>query len=176
MKTYHKNVIFAYNKGYRVDDEGNVISPFSGKALSLYANNKNKEYNVAYYNFSLRNSDKKSINMAVHWLMAYQKYKDEIFDDKIQIRHLDGNSLNNIPSNIAIGSHSDNAFDKSPEVRMRVAVNASSANRKFSDEIIAEIKYKKKNGHTYAMLMDEYNISSKGTLHYMLKTDYVTAK
>ena len=65
-------------------------------------------------------------------------------------------------------------MDVPQDIRMSNAINASKETRKFSDNIVSEIKYKKSIGYTYKQLMDEYNISSKGTLWYILNTEYKT--
>lgn len=46
-----------------------------------------------------------------HRLVAFQKFGIKVFEDKIVVRHLNGNKLDNSPENIMIGSQNDNIKD-----------------------------------------------------------------
>ena len=85
---------------------------------------------------------------------------------------MNGNSLDNSKNNIAIGTASDNAIDKSPDTRRRVSMIASRATsdkiKRISDEVVLEIREDRANGMSYIDLMTKYNISSKGTLSYIV--------
>jgi hypothetical protein len=174
MKNSKSNeyLIGAFEKGYRVIN-GAVISPFSGKPLKL--STKTLKCGYVYKWFTVRSSEGLRVVVKVHRLVAYQKFGEEMFKSKLQVRHLDGNSLNNKNSNIAIGTASENALDKSPEIRMKVAINASAAGRKFSDSKMREVKEYHAKYKSYAEVMEKFNISSKGTLHYILNHNYVTS-
>ena len=74
---------------------------------------------------------------------------------------MDSNSLNNSWDNLKIGTHSDNMMDQSKEIRIN---KASNAHKKYSDELVIEIKADRDSGYSYKDLMLKYNISSKGTL------------
>lgn len=93
-----------------------------------------------------------------------------------QIRHLDGSSLNNSPSNISIGTPSENMLDRLPEDRLNHAIIASTNVRKFTDEEINMIKRDHSITKSYKDTMAIWGISSKGTLHYILNNKYVTKK
>ena len=45
---------------------------------------------------------------------------------------------------------------------------ASNANKKYSDELVEAIKHDKTSGMSYKDLMAKYNISSKGTISYII--------
>lgn len=145
----------AFSKGYRVTKEGNCVSP-KGKLLKLVFSNP-------YLRFSIKNEGK-VLTVKVHRLQAYQKFGDGIYDEGIVVRHLNGNYLDNSWDDIEIGSDSDNMLDIPEEVRV---TKASNAGKVYSDELVDSIKAYKKT-HTYAETMKEYNISSKGTLYYIL--------
>lgn len=106
-------LVVASSQGYRVDKDGSVIFPGKQKKLT----NTN-----GYLLFSI-NSSKKALRIYLHRLQAYQKYGDSIFEDGIEVRHLNGNSLDNSYDNISIGTHTDNMRDKSPYVRKNVRRN-----------------------------------------------------
>jgi hypothetical protein len=164
----NKNVVLAYEKGYRVKN-GEVVSPFSGNARNLGIHARR---NYKRYRFSIRDAaGKKVYPVEVHKLVAYQKYGDKMFEPGIQVRHLDNNSLNNLEDNVAIGTKSENEMDKPKEVRQRTSVNAATAIRKFTDLEMDEIR---KFHTSYKETMEEFDITSKGTLHYILNTEYQT--
>ncbi len=166
----NKWVIVAYEKGYRVNNQGDVISPFSGLRRKLTHTSKFK-----YYRFNIGNLGKK-YSVFVHKLVAYQKYGDELFGDGVVVRHKNNNSLDNSYDNILIGTQTDNMQDRDPKERLYHSIKASTHLRKFSDETIQEIKDRRGNGATYKELMEGFGITSKGSLHYMIHTDYVTKK
>jgi hypothetical protein len=99
----------AFEKGYRVIN-GNVV--YNGNIRKLYSHIKRRDSNtIAYYSFGIRSKEGSRIEIYVHQLMAYQKFGEESFDEDIEVRHIDGNSLNNKEENILIGSKSQNRRD-----------------------------------------------------------------
>lgn len=147
-------LINAFNKGYRVDEYGNVTSP-KNKKLTGYIGS------TGYYIVSTGKVDK----VFVHRLAGYQKFGDEIFKEGVVVRHLNGNSLDNSFNNIEIGSFQDNMMDKSESIRSRCALYASSFIKKHNH---IEILKRRQEGANYKELMKEFNISSKGTLSFII--------
>lgn len=170
---YVKALVTAFEKGYKVDKNGNVTSPFSNKFRKLNAKDRN---GIFYYEFSVRVINNESRNVAVHQLQAFQKFGEEALNEGIHVRHLDGNSLNNSWDNIDIGTQSINMLDRKVEDRLAHSILASTHIRKFTDEIVEEIRFRRGRGATYKELMEAYNISSKGTLWEILNRSYVTIK
>lgn len=150
-------VLIAHSKGYEVTKEGKVIG-VKGNELKL----NNHE---GYYRFNFRDLNGKATSVKVHRLQAYQKFGDEMFVEGIMVRHLDGDSTNNTWNNIAIGTNSDNMMDISAEVRLAKALHATSFSRKHDKEPIRAYYAEHK---SYRKTMEEFNISSKGTLHFIL--------
>ena len=174
MSKAKRVLLFAYDLGYRCDANGNVTSP-TGNILQLYGDGR------GYLCFSVRMTTDihyKPISRAVpvHRLQAYQKFGDRIFDKNIQVRHLNGVSVDNSWDNLDIGSVSDNMMDKTVETRMRCAIAASNKIRRFTDMEMDEIKSFHKEFGSYKKTMERFNISSKGTLHNMLNVKYQTTK
>jgi len=170
-----KAAIQAYKKGYRVRD-GKLYNP-EGKELNPYLNPKG----TGYYQFSIRwNTGGRGFpsrhTVFVHHLIAYQKYGKKAFAAGMQIRHLDNNSINNSYSNISIGSASDNSMDRPPEDRYAHAVRAATDRRLFTDAEVDEIRRLHADGWTYSKLMEEFGISSKGTMSHIIHHDYKTIK
>ena len=148
---------------------GEVISPFTGKPRKL---NIGRQYGYERYRFNIRDEiTKNAYPVEVHKLVAYQKYGNKLLEPKIEVRHLDGDSLNNLEENIAIGTRVDNVQDVLPEDRLASSINASTFNRKFTDLEMEEIR---KFHTSYKETMERFDISSKGTLHYILNTKYQT--
>jgi hypothetical protein len=140
-------------------DDGVLLSK-KGKSVKGYLNDK------GYKNGSFRVKGR-SKHFSFHRLQAYQKFGDLLYKDGIVVRHLDGNKLNNSWSNIDIGTHSDNHMDIPQHIRIARALHAASFIRKHNKvEIIAFYNACK----SYKKTMAQYNISSKGTLHFILNS------
>ena len=166
MNTYQLALKTAYEKGYRVKDNC-VYSPFKKQLLKL----QTSQSGYLHFNIKLQ---RKSIKVFLHRLVAYEKYKDKLFDQGIVVRHLNGNQKDNSFDNICIGTQQENMFDRKPEDRLQHAIKAARANKKFTNEKISYIKQKHLEGMGYKALMEKFQISSKGTLHYILNNEYVT--
>jgi len=150
-------IIIAIDKGYYLNEEGKLF------------NSRNKEvigniYN-GYKHLSIRDNEGE-VKIKFHRLQAYQKYKEKIFEKDIVVRHLNGNSLDNSSENIVIGSQSDNVMDMPKKIRLERAYYASSFTKKYNNNKIKEF-YNECN--SYKLTMEKFNITSKGTLHYILK-------
>lgn len=148
-----------YNRGYRVTESGEVISPFKSNPLKTYLS-KN-----GYPNFGVR-FDGRTRPVAIHRLQAYQKFGARMFAEGIVVRHLDGNPRNNSRDNIAIGTARDNRMDIDPSIRMASALKATEKIRKYNKKAVKE--YYRLNGWTDTMV--HFGITSKGTLSYILNT------
>ena len=157
----NKALLEAYNKGYRVNKNGNVIGL---KGIEISPKIKN-----GYKKFCTRLESGGRYIVNYHRLQAYQKFGDKIFEEGIVVRHLNGNSLDNSLDNIAIGTQSDNMFDRSKE---SLKEHSLIATRKRQDKFRT---YKERcliyedlrNNIPYSEIMKTYNIPSKGTLSYM---------
>jgi len=158
-----QNVLIAFDKGYRVK-ENKVISSHN-KILKLYNEHGYFKFNINY--------NKKSHTVYVHKLLAYQKYGIEILNNNLEIRHLDGDSLNNNNNNIILGTHSNNMLDINKKKRIKNAITASNYVRKFTDTQVNEIKNLRNNGYTYKEIGEIFNVG-KSTLSYLFNNIYVT--
>jgi hypothetical protein len=173
MNNSQRRLILAYEKGYRCDSEGNVLSK-RGNIL------KTRPDSNGYLIFLIRIPRRlgeeigKSRSVPVHRLQAYQKFGDKIFEKGIHVRHLNSNEKDNSDINISIGTPSENMMDKPKKIRIRTAINAAKSVRKFDDVTVSEIKQMYKETKSYKKVMEKYKISSKGTLHHMLNKEYVT--
>jgi len=155
MSVFNKNEVIAYNKGYRVKENGDLIG-LSGKSIGSVSN--------GYHRFKIR-QEVGHINCLTHRLQAYQKYGNEIYKKGVVCRHLNGNPLDNSLDNIVIGTQSDNMMDRKKEDRIAHAKLASSYWQKHNPDVIKKYYAKEK---SYKKTMEHFNISSKGTLYYIL--------
>jgi hypothetical protein len=153
-------VIEAYKKGYRVTESGEVISP-KGKVLVKLEDKK------GYFRFGIKCEDVNyTVTINIHRLQAFQKYGMKLFRDGMEVRHKNGNKKDNSWENILIGTHSDNMMDIPEQVRLEKALHATSFCRKYDKEEVKE--FYEENGKSYKKTMEKFNISSKGSLHYIL--------
>jgi hypothetical protein len=163
MKLTRANKLIIYaNEHYYIDNNCNVYHTETNRKRKLILRSKNKKY----YVFGIR-YNKKVFKIDVHRLQAYQLYGDRIFEKGIQVRHLDGNSLNNNINNIAIGTQSDNRMDIPAGKRMQISKNASQYVKRFTNEIVLSMRKDRKNGMKYEDLILKYNVK-KSTLSYII--------
>ncbi|HNC58641.1 MAG TPA: HNH endonuclease signature motif containing protein [Leptospiraceae bacterium] len=137
-------------RGYKIEKDGSVYSS-TGKKLSPNKNNKG----YLQFSFSIMiKGKKKNRPVRVHRFQAYVKYGDAIFEDGIQVRHLNGNKSDNTWDNLELGTQSQNAADIPKEER-------SGTLKKLNLETVLKIKsdYKNKIGG-YKKLSKIYNLHS----------------
>lgn len=109
----------------------------------------------------------------MHRLVAYQKYGKEIFKKGIEVRHRDGNPSNNTENNILLGTPSENSMDKTQETRNRIALNATSFIKVHDHEQIIK---RREEGATYKELMEQFGISSKNGINYIINKSQAAKK
>lgn len=149
----------AFENGYRVDEDGNLINK-KGKFLKGHLRN-------GYYCFNVYSGTKR-LFVRTHRLQAYIKYGDKMFDDGIIVRHLNGDSKDNSFGNISIGTQHDNMMDIPKNLRIAHAKKASSFTCVYSNKDVDDIKYLLSIGTTWKDVMKKYNITSKGTMSYII--------
>ena len=150
--------------GYSVDENGIVYKP-NGEVQRTYINQ-------GYEWFALRVKEK-VLKFAVHRLQAYRLYGSKMFDEGIEVRHLDGSRANNKAANIAIGTHSENMMDIPEAKRKENAAKGVAAARLVNTRYDYDaIRKDRSNGMRYKDIMEKYNISSKGTLSYIINSSY----
>lgn len=147
----------AFEKGYRVTREGAVIG-ISGVVLKAWKSH------TGYLEFTHVRGRRKT---RVHRLQAYQKFGERIYEEGLEVRHLDGNRLNNHEDNIELGTHTDNMRDRSPEERFATSMKAARHRRKLSSEDVLEMRKLSAAGATGKALAELYGVS-KGTVSDIL--------
>ena len=149
----------AKEKGYRIDINGNAFS--RKQQLKV----RKKSTDCPYYCFTIKVGEM-SRPIMVHRLQAYQKFGDALFDEGVVARHLNGDSLDNSWGNIAIGTQHDNMMDIPAHIRLANAIRASSFAKKYDHDAVLEFYMRSK---SYNKTMEAFNITSKGTLHFIIK-------
>ena len=91
-----------------------------------------------------------------HRFQGYMKFGEDMFKKGMVIRHLNNIKLDNSWYNIAIGTYSQNVADSPVEVY---------SHPKHSHQNIIEDH---KKGMSYNAIMKKYNISSKGTVSFII--------
>ena len=158
--TQNEIIKAAYELGYRVDDSGRLISNRGNIRKTRITTNGYLETNIRL--------NGKLYHLPVHRLCAYQKFGNILFSVDC-VRHLDGTPTNNKPENIEIGSLSDNAQDIPRHRRIARAKHAASCQTNYNnDDVVREIKIFHNRVKSYKKTMEVFDISSKGTLYYIL--------
>lgn len=157
MTAFSRNEEKAHDKGCRATGL-QVIGP-SGKSLRLRANTS------GYPVFGIKSETRNGCNVPCHRLVAFQKFGQALFIPGLEVRHVDGNRLNFLPENIALGTHADNMQDIPAEVRMQKALKATAAIRKHDRKAVKSFYAECK---SYPLTMKQFGITSTGTLHYVL--------
>lgn len=148
-------LLYAAEKGFTVVN-GEVF----------YKNRKKKlqRIHTGYFVFAVRYRGMMRI-ILVSRFVAYQKFGMKIFEEGLEVRHLDSNLENNFPDNIALGTRQQNMLDKSKEKRMNAALIATAAITKYKHEDVLKLHNE---GHSYKQIMDKLGILSKGTVSWII--------
>ncbi len=147
----------AHRKGYRVNRGGKVVSPFGKfRKLRLGGGSGGRPQ---YYTFNIVDDRGKRVPIPVHRLVALQKYPRKSMREGVRVRHLDGDHLNNRPSNIAVGTESENHFDVPEKTRIARAKHAATFTRKLSDFQLRRLKRDRSRGMNYRDLSAKYHIA-----------------
>ena len=145
-------------RGYVVTEDGTLLNPKGNKIGS--------KDNRGYIGSEIK-VEGKGIPFFAHRLQAFQKYSNLLYEKGIVTRHLNGNKEDNSWDNIAIGTHSDNMMDIPEQIRIKKAKYAASFIKKYDYEEVINFY---KSCKSYKKTMQEFNISSKGTLNYILNS------
>lgn len=144
MKTKIRQAVeLAYERGYRVTDEGELVS-FTGRKLSCRRNGKQR-----YPTFSLNRVfhlvPSGTYGIPVHIFAAFCFYGESTFQENLVVRHLDADTENIAKSNIVLGTYSENERDKDPQRRSNAARIARAAqegpfNAKLTPDNVRQIR------------------------------------
>lgn len=151
-------------RGYTMTDNGECFNPKGQKISGIVS--------TSGYLRSAIKVDGKHTQFKFHRFMGYLKFGDRIYQQGMQIRHLDGNPQNNSRENIEIGTQRDNSYDIPKEKRLQSALKATQKVKRYSDEDVIKMKEMHNNGVPYSTIMKTFGISSKGTLSFIINKRY----
>lgn len=160
-------------RGYHIEKDGSICGPTgringwvgkpSGNALRM-TGEFNGGKKLLYRSFTVRVSDKFK-KVPVHQLQAYQKFGEELLGK--EVRHLNGDSLDNGWDNICIGTSQQNALDRRAEHRQAHAQHAANQKKKWSDEQVRALRERRGRGAQVVFLAKLEGVS-KGQMSMML--------
>lgn len=154
-------LVWAISRGYRVQSDGSLFGPRG--ALKLRINSS------GYSHFYVKHPTQ-SFNVETHRLAAYQEFGDALFVSGVVVRHLDGNALNNAIGNLALGTQSQNSFDRSLAARRASAIHAASHLRKLSDAQLRALREDYEQGLSHKNLQVKYGIARRTVFYALSKT------
>jgi HNH endonuclease len=135
MSKHYHNIKLAELNGFWWDeDTQELVTPRGTRHKPiLYGKQRYPSYTTGFGSF------------LIHKFVAYKLFGEDALLSIV--RHLDGNTLNLQRSNLALGTHSENNLDKSPEVRKNAAVKARASQGKrplnafFSEKEVVDILF-----------------------------------
>jgi len=148
--------VLAHVKGYRVTPEGDVMTPTGNTRKFCLTPDGRKSFTMHVP------GQGRAYPVLVHQLAAVQKFGMEAVKAAYCIRHLDGDPGNNHPDNLALGTASQNAMDRTPADR---SAHAKKASEVLARKDWAAIDADRAEGMGYGRLAKKHGVS-KGTLSY----------
>jgi hypothetical protein len=164
----------AVDKGYRITPEGDIIGP-SGKIKGGIHSKKRRskttgemqEYPYLHFSVRVAPGSNGTKRVAAHQLQGYQLFGDACLEKGIEVRHRNGNSLDNSAANIDYGTSRSNSMDRTPEVRQRMAQVAANARKAWSDDDVRRLRAQRAQGGKVLRMAREEGVS-KGQMSEML--------
>ena len=160
--TMKQAILLAYEKGYRVTDDG-VLIGIKGLPLTVINRGKQRYPTFSVSGLTSVNNKYGVFGIPVHKYAAYCFYGDDVWLSEC-VRHLDSNVLNISKSNIVLGTNSENNLDKTSEARSNAAKKARAAqgkrplNSKFSDD---QVRYIRLSDKPDLEISKEFNVSKQ---------------
>ena len=151
--------------GYYATDDGSIIGPRGKRKLQ-----RDKS---GYFRFTVRPPfiSPKTRTVLVHRFVAFQKFGGAALLPNIQVRHMDGNQLNNRPSNLELGTAVENHFDKPADARHNQVLMAAKRRVRLSRSEMDKLRSERNLGLSYRELAAKYSVSL-GTAHRVVNTTY----
>ena len=157
MSSRNKALLKAFDLGYRVSRCGLYLDTVNNKLIR-------KNFINGYPVFGIRVGTN-VVKVMWHRLQAYQKYGEDLFKEGFVVRHKNSIKTDCSWDNILIGTQKENNMDKPKEDRLMYSLNATDKWRKYN---ASEVKEFYNICKSYKKTMEKFNMSSKGTLHFIL--------
>ena|SRR5699024_6617479 len=146
----NKAILYAYEMGYRSDENGNVIS-HKGNVLSL------GEGSNGYLIFRIWKKGRRT-SVSAHRFSAYCYYGNELFDNEC-VMHRNGVKTDNSKENLAIGSLRENYKDNCDKWKESFSLKGAKTRRKFTENEVRKIKNDIKNGTNITQMARNYGVA-----------------
>lgn len=137
--------------GYFATDDGQIVSTRGGAARRL----KSSISSIRYRSLKARGPAGKFVTHYIHRLVAMAYHGLPVAGQ--QVRHLDGNSMNNSPENLAWGNSFDNAADMKRHGRTRAGVK--NPNVRLTPAQVIEIRKISATGLSCKKIGKAYGVS-----------------
>ena len=144
-------LIIADERGYAVHDDGKVFDVDGNFVLTHPDNN-------GYLIFQISDAGIR-YDVAVHRLAALQRFGSIVLEEKVEVRHLNGNKRDNSTKNISFGSRVENINDISPVDRMHMSMMGTEKQRKLSFDQVRELRRLKSEGWSLRQLCKKYGLA-----------------
>jgi hypothetical protein len=153
-------------KGYTILKDGRLLN-LENKEVGSVNNKGYKKIQVKL--FDELSGIKKTKEIFIHRIQAFKKYGNKLYKTGIQVRHKDDNKTNNSYDNILLGTAKDNYHDRGLKKIRESQEIATKASIKYPPKKVEEIKkFYENNNNNQKLAMAKFNISSTGTLWYIL--------
>lgn len=171
MNKSNRGIILAYELGYKVTENGEVYNP-KGMKMKVSSNK-----NTRYPQISFKHSGE-GYCVRMHRLAAYCFYGQNIFNDRILVRHLNDDKTDLSKNNIVLGTQVDNMADISEEKQAEMSVKKREyalannikppRNVKISDEEVVNIMHLLASGLSQREVAKRYKVHHS-TINYIDK-------
>jgi len=130
---YHEYIRYAVDRGCWFDfDTGEFVSHTGLRKIpKLYGKQR-------YPSTAIMRKQ----HFPIHKFVAYLLYGEISFAADVEVRHLDGNTLNLSKENIVLGTSADNQMDKSSDARSAAARKARAAQSRPTNSVLTEDQVK----------------------------------
>jgi hypothetical protein len=147
---HRDRIIVAYKKGYRVTDDGTLISS-KGKILKGYIGTHG-------YLFFCIKDNKKTYSIPIHRFAAYCFYGDELFEHEC-VRHKNNIKTDNFRNNLILGSSKENYSDNPEDWKINFSLSGASKKRKLTEENVKEIRKMIAENYSYKQISEKFGVT-----------------
>lgn len=133
---------------YLLTDDGQIFSKFCARTIKAHINKD------GYLQIKLRSNKHQYKLLCIHQIVCLVYYG--ICPKGMEVRHLDGDKLNNVPSNLVYGSKIENVEDRS---KHHPLLGRDGFVKRLTVDQVKEIKDKLNNNVTIYRLAKDYGIN-----------------
>lgn len=124
LAKYHEYIRLAIKRGFSFDFETLELITPSGTRVKPKLHGSQR---YPSYTFNSLSGIKVNVSFPIHKFVAYILYGEASFSKGVNVRHLDGDTLNLSKDNIVLGTSQENQYDKPEKSRQEAAKKARAA-------------------------------------------------